>query len=128
MKRVIMLLIGAALLAAVPAQAHTNIVIAGFQIVPGGYVSGYGVAPNQTIDDGPASDGTLIFTNADPVAHRLVQCDPCGAAPKPAVRPVLDIRLEPGQRLEIVVPKGTWEYFDPAYPHMRGKVRVTSGH
>src|SRR6202008_4958744 len=66
-----------------PASAHTNIVIAGFQIAPGGYVNGLGVVPNQDVramSDSPATDGTEVWTNLDPVAHRLTGV--CVARPR----------------------------------------------
>ncbi len=113
-----------------PASAHTNVVIAGFQIVPGGSVNGYGVAPNQTVDDGPATDGTVIWVNVDPVAHRLVGT--CVARPSAGTRCTIgstgfDVSVQPGAQKEISgLPLGTYAYGDPAYPTMRARFRVTS--
>jgi len=123
--------IGASMLALVPASAHTNIVIAGFQVVQGGWVNGYGVAPNLKIDDGPATDGTEVWTNLDPVAHRLVGtcvARPSTGSPLCSVGVTrFDVTVQPGQMKELDgLPLGTYVYGDPAYPSMKAQFRVTS--
>lgn len=121
--------LAAVALTTVPAAAHTNIVVAGFQIAPGGYVSGYGLTDNQSIDEGPAIDGTVIWVNLDPVPHRFVPCNPCGANPQVAANKAFDVTIQPGERLEVKLALSLGqkvEYFDPSFPFMRGKLRVTS--
>jgi hypothetical protein len=121
----------ATLASMVPASAHTYVNIVAFQINPGGYVSGYGVAPNQKIDEGAATDGTVIWNNLDPVAHRFV--GKCVAVPSATPRCTIgqryfDVTVQPGEMHEYAshLPYGTYEYGDASYPWMQARFRVTS--
>lgn len=114
-----------------PARAHTSIVIAGFQIAPGGYINGYDAAPTQQIDEGPATDGTEEWTNLDPVAHHL--SGRCVARPSTGSRRCVvgethfHLIVRPGETKGVDgLPLGTYVYGDAMYPTMRAQFRVTS--
>ena len=109
------------LLASTPASAHTNFLLVGNQILNGGEVNLYGAADNVQIDDGPAADGTLIFTNLDPESHTLL-----GTCTSTCVGSNWSVDVASGEQVEIVVGLGNWLIKDADDPNMRGRVRVTS--
>lgn len=102
------------------ASAHTSIPIAGFQFVGAGEVNGAGVVDNVVVDEqGPATDGTVIFVNADPVTHTVLIQGPANRV----------VTLASGEQAEITgLPRGSYSITDPGYPTMKGRFRVTGGH
>lgn len=103
-----------------PARAHTTIPIVGNQFVaPGGELNGYGVVGNVTVDDGPATDGTVAWFNGDPHVHTLHV-----SGPRHAV-----VTIAPGASGGVSkLPKGSYVVTDPAFPTMVGRFRVTGTH
>ncbi|MBI4728167.1 MAG: hypothetical protein HY775_01485 [Acidobacteria bacterium] len=117
------LLMAPILILPAPALAHTNVFIAGYQIVPGSCANALGAVPTQCVDNGPATDGMFIFFNADPVTHTLA----ITAGPADTVGIQL-ATVATGETVDAChkLPKGNYTYGDPAFPSMRARFRVTA--
>lgn len=117
---VVMAAIAAMTLTLMPSKAHTGIVLAAGQIVPGGYVNG------QRVADGPAVDGTILFTNADVVSYTIngscITAGTCGSDSFSVTVPSLAVSQEfckSGLR------RGTYLLTASGVPTMKGEVRIT---
>ncbi|MHB8572065.1 MAG: hypothetical protein ACYDAY_03785 [Candidatus Dormibacteria bacterium] len=127
--------IGLAVGAATPAFAHTYTTISGFQIINGGYVGAPVVGARSVPDytrgtpaDPQANDGTMVWTNLDPVNHLMEgYCVDDGSGTCDPTTPVFDVNISAGGQNEICgLPLGQYVYGDPAYSWMKGAFNVNS--
>jgi hypothetical protein len=113
-----------------PAQAHTYQVIVPGQILNGGYINTAGQGEPQQVGDIPASDGTMLWANADPTVTGLqVKCQSgdCKSLPNGAQTRTFATPL--GEVTEQVFSKGLWRATTQGSgPTAIAEFRVTGGH
>lgn len=119
------LLAGAMLLVPTASQAHTTMSIVGQQLVPGGWINGYGVTDNQRLNEGPAIDGFIQFNNYDPVEYRLTaRCveTSCNRHSFTVTVPALGSRVHCDDEM----PLGLYEITEATHATMQASFRVVT--